>query len=62
MTTQTEVRKQFWVEHPEFKADYRAKKRQNDYNATIRTTFCNWIDYLQKDGRITEKLAQRVTL
>jgi hypothetical protein len=62
MKTQNEVRRQFWIEHPELKGEYKRTYRQNQYNATIRSQFVTWVDILQKDGRISEKLADRVTL
>jgi hypothetical protein len=61
-TTQQQVRRSFWEAHPEFQSEYRAKKRQNDYNATIGSAFGAWVDHLQKDGQISVKLAYRVTL
>lgn len=61
-TTQAEVRKLFWTSYPKFRPEYRARKRQNDYNCDIRCTFVDYVDYLMKNGHISEKLAQRVTL
>lgn len=62
MKTITQVRMAFWEAFPEFKSDYRKTWRQNQYNATIRTTFVNYVDSLRKDNSITESLANRVTL
>jgi hypothetical protein len=62
MKTITEVRKAFWAYYPEFKPEYRKTYRQNDYNATIRTTFVDYVDHLRKGNVISEKLANRVTL
>jgi len=62
MKTITQVRAAFWEEHPQFKPEFRVKKRQNDYNATIRTYFCDWLDSIHRDGRINESLANRATL
>lgn len=58
----TGVRNDFWHSHPQFKNEYRKTYRQNQYNATIRTCFVDYVDYLQKDGIISESLANRVTL
>lgn len=60
--TVTEVRKAFWSAHPQFSNDYRKTYSQNDYKTDIRTAFVDYVDYLQKDGVISEKLAYRVTL
>lgn len=58
----TEVRKAFWNAYPQFKSDYRKTYRQNDYCTDIRCAFVDYVDNLQKDGIITEKLSHRVTL
>ena len=62
MKTLREVRNAFWEQHPEFKKDFRVNKRQNDYCTDIRCAFVAYVDYLQKDGQISDKLAYRVTL
>lgn len=63
MTTQKEVRESFWENvEPEMQAQYKVTKRQNDYCADIRMSFVDYIDHLQRDGSISEKLAARVTL
>lgn len=62
MTTQKQVRESFWTSFPEFIDQYRAYKRQKDYNADIRCAFVGHVDSLQKDGQISDKLANRVTL
>ena len=58
-TTQAQVRAAFWQGWPE---GFRRGKRHNEYGATIRSEFCAFVDMLQKDGHISESLAQRVTL
>jgi hypothetical protein len=62
MKTVNQVRAAFWEAHPQFKADYRKTYRQNQYNATIRTHFVDYVDHLRRNGDITESLAHRVTL
>lgn len=62
MKTITEVRESFWASHPEFKEFFSVKKRQNEYNATIRSCFVEYVDGLHRDGTISESLAKRVTL
>ena len=62
LTTQKQVRDQFWELFPDFQPHRRARKRQNDYNATIRVAFVDYVDSYQRDGIITEALAERVTL
>ncbi len=74
MNTQTEIRNSFWAAFPEYKPKYRAipftqngkrlyrRKTQNEYSATIRSLFVEFVDSLARNGEITEALASRVTL
>ncbi len=62
MKTFKEIRESFWSCYPEFKDDYRKTYKQNQYNATIRTAFCMYVDSLQRNGDITESQAYRITL
>ena len=62
MKTITEIRESFWTLNPDLAPHRRSRKRQNDYGATIRTAFCDYLDYLAKTGQISEKLADRATL
>lgn len=62
--TETAVRAAFWRVHTNEDRkprEYRGK-RQNDLPADVRTAFCEYVDYLQKGGTISERLAERVTL
>ena len=60
--TITEIRNAFWDINPEFQPERRSRKRQNDYRTDIRCSFVDFVDSLQRDGQISEKLAYRVTL
>jgi len=62
MTTIKEVRDLFWAQHPEFQSEYRKTYRQNDYRTDVRVAFTDFVDSLHREGMITEKLADRVTL
>lgn len=62
MKTQKEVRKLFWESFPEFKPEYRTRKRQNDYRTDIRCAFVNFVDDLQRNGDITQTQASNYTL
>ena len=62
MKTITQVRTAFWQTFENFKPFYRKTWRQNQYATDIRCAFVDYVDSLRKDGQITEKLAQRVTL
>lgn len=58
-TTEAQVRNAFWIGLEQFK---RRGYRQNDYDATIRSEWCEFVDMLAKNEHISEALAQRVTL
>jgi hypothetical protein len=66
MTTQKQVRAAFWIANPDF--DFQAReagirsKRQNEHCATVRCAFVDYVDFLARNGQISERLAQRVTL
>lgn len=60
--TLSELRTSFWQEHTEFAKEYRKRKKQNDYNGDIRFAWINFIDVMQKNDNITEKLRKRATL
>lgn len=66
MTTQKQVRENFWAyiqeTAPQYLKEYKTSKRQNQYTADVRTLFCNHIDNLQKSGVIKKNLAYKVTL
>jgi hypothetical protein len=58
-TTQAQVRAAFWQGWPQ---GFQRGKKHNEYNATIRSEFVEFVDMLARDGHISEALAQRVTL
>ena len=60
MTTQKQIRASFWHAFPNFQRI--PGKSQNDYPATVRSAFVDWVDYLQKSEQISESLANRATL
>lgn len=63
MKTQKEVRKAFWAEYQEFYGhEYKTRKRQNEYSTDCRCAFVNFVDWLRKEGTISEKLANKVML
>ena len=62
ITTQKELREAFWQGSPHFRARYHSKKRQNEFNTTIRSEWVEFVDMMVRDGQISESLAQRATL
>lgn len=62
MKTLKQIRSSFWENYPHFKSEYRTRKKQNEYSTDIRTSFCDYVDMLRKDGIITESKANKATL
>lgn len=66
ITTQKELRKAFWADHPHYEEQARAagilSRRQNEHCATVRCAFVDYVNAMAKDGQISEKLAFRATL
>ena len=66
MTTQKQIRAAFWEAHPQHETHARKwgikTAPQNRHNATTRTAFVDFVDYLAQSGEIPEKLASCATL
>jgi len=67
--TQKALRAAFWETFPDLpRRRYRYGWSRSDKTAELvypvdtRVTFCDWLDALQSDGRISEALAARATL
>lgn len=61
--TQQQARALFWSEcSDQARAAGLPSKRQNQQPADVRAEWCEWIDRAARDGRMSETLAQRVTL
>ena len=68
--TESQVRKAFWEFHPQIKcvkvrlAGSRriVPAQQNSQPADTRMAFVDFVDMLHRNGEISEKLADRVTL
>jgi hypothetical protein len=60
--TEKQIRNAFWQGNKHLQKYWRESKTQNEYNATIRSEWVDFVDMLQKDGHISEKLADEVTL
>lgn len=63
-TTQKQIRAAFWAAHPNF-----PRQKVPNYSGSgsmyvtdTRCAFSDFVDYLARDGQISEELAQRVTL
>lgn len=53
------LRKAFWQGMP---AGFKRGWKQNQYSATIRSEWVEFVDMMAKDGHITESTAQNATL
>ena len=71
ITTQKELRKAFWqgyktlnnIDIIELYNEVTGKPlTQNEYNATIRSEWCEFVDAMQKDCIISKKLYKKATL
>ena len=62
ITTQKALRVAFWSQAGVMTDFYRVSYRQNDYSATVRCHWCDYVEIMRKSGQISEKLANRATL
>ena len=60
ITTQKDLRAEFWRTHPQFKRV--PGWTQNDYRTDIRVAWCDFIETLYRDGIISKGLGERATL
>jgi len=63
-TTQKQVRAAFWDIADSMNGDGITRRKFSDgsYSTDTRYAFGDYVDYLARDGQISESLAQRVTL
>lgn len=66
ITNQKQLRAAFWATHPDFEFQAREagifSKSQNYHCATVRCSWVDFVDMMQKSGQISSKLAFRATL
>jgi len=64
MTNQKQIRAAFWTAHPTLpRQKYKWKTQKESFYLTdTRCAFVDYVDQLQRDGQISEALANRVTL
>lgn len=64
ITTQRELRRLFWQEHPTLDRskipNYSGNGRM--YRTDTRCAWTDWLDAMSKDGQITQKMAKNATL
>jgi hypothetical protein len=61
-STQAALRRAFWAQAGVLADFYKASYRQNDYSATVRCEWCDYVESCARNGIISDALAQRVTL
>ena len=61
-TSQAVLRRQFWLDHPSLRPQYRSAKRQNEYPTDTRMAWCDYVEAMARDGNISDALAGRATL
>ena len=57
-----QVRDLFFDTYSVFQSERRVRKSQNEYSCDCRCAFCNFVDSLNKDGKITDSQAFKITL
>jgi hypothetical protein len=64
MTTQKQIRAAFWAAHPNLPRDkWRwIGDKEWFYQTDTRCAFVDFIDYLHREGQISDALANRATL
>jgi len=67
ITSMRTLRSEFWRQHPGLErcwlnGEHGPHRPQNYQPTDTRCVFVDWIDYMQRDGQISEDLAQRATL
>jgi hypothetical protein len=61
ITNQREFRRLFWLAHQDC-ASVKRRKINGAYDTDTRCAFVDYVDACQRDGTISEALANRVTL
>lgn len=66
ITTQKQIRSEFWAQNPSFDRQAREagirSKSQNFQCATVRCAFIDFVESLHRDGQISDALVNRATL
>jgi hypothetical protein len=63
MTTQQQIRAAFWEQQFPDGVPYKYRgKSQNDLPCDIRLAWCDFVDWLHRNGEISDALAYRATL
>jgi len=60
ITTQKALRAAFWQSQPI--GLKQGNMRQNDYPADVRMAWCDFVEWMNRSGHISDSLAYKVTL
>jgi len=58
--TQRQLISDFWQAHPDFIKH--GRRKQNAYPADVRMAFCDYVDFMHRNGNITDDVAHSVIL
>lgn len=58
----SDIVRNFFNDYPDAKKEYSRGKVHNDYSTDTRVSFSDYVDFLQRNGDITEKQADNVTI
>ena len=62
IATEAALREAFWSEHPHCETLRKRGVSQNGQCGEVRMVWCDFVDSAQKEGRISEALADRAVL
>lgn len=62
LKSQKAINSRFFEDHPEFRDEYRTRKKHNDYSTDCRCAYVDWVDYMNRNGEISDALRDRTTL
>lgn len=57
-----QVRNLFFEEFPQFRHERRRGKQQNEFSTDCRCYFVDFVDYLHRDGQLTDRQRENITL
>ena len=57
-----QVRDLFFNEFPQFRHERRYRKPQDEYSTDCRVYWCDFVEFLRRNGDITTKQAERIVL
>jgi hypothetical protein len=66
ITTQRDLRRAFWADNPHLERRARKERRktapQDSHPTDTRVAWCDYVEYMERSGQISDSLAYRATL